>query len=673
MSESSRLEALEATVARLSGEVAALRRDIQQWRGVSASEPPLPSDASRSHAESAPERPAPSGPPGPAEPGSPRRDDTEIFVSEEMRRLAEGVTTAGAHRSRWRREGGTARSPSLGSSLSREGVEALVGRYGTLALAAFTILMGIGAFVGWAIRNGLVGPELRVALGTLASAIVAGVGWRLRRGHSPRFGGVLLALSLAMLHVVCWGAGPLLHLVPDAVALAAATAASAALAGLALREADQRLFNVGFGGALLAPFVTASDAGDPVFLLVYGALVLAAGMRASSARGWGKTPFVLGAGIAGYTAAASGQTAADAPVVREAVPATFALAMGWLALLQVREAARAHLATVALLAALSALGVAGVAGDAAVPGAALALAITVTGFVTGAVAPASRWQRFVGAVVLPFGACLVTVLHVATPEHARQATLVAVWCAASVAAAVANRDGARPLHAFSAIVFGGFVIVASMVPYPRARLLTLSAFCAGAALVMRRFVLREGALAILGWLVVDTVAAWSLLDGRGRWITRPFLTPASGVAAAACAAWLVFSWHWARMDRAPGEWLVGARRTTARLLGTAVTFAWIHTELSHTVSIDVSTFLLVAYYAVSGVLAIGIGRARSIAALRQVGLALAVLAAVRALVETSSMSIGWKVGGYLLAGGFLLGVAYWYRGAGGGRAVPGEE
>jgi hypothetical protein len=549
-------------------------------------------------------------------------------------------------------------------------VEAFVGRYGTLALAAFTILMGIGAFIGWAIRNGLIGPELRVALGALASGAVAAAGMRLRRGSSPRFGGVLLALSLAMLHVVCWGAGPLLHLVPDAVALAVATAASAALAALALRDGDQSLFNVGFGGALLAPFVTAANAGDPILLLLYGAVVLGAGMRAVGGREWGKTPFVLGAGMAGYTAAASGQMVADGSIWREGAPTVFALAMSWLSLLQVQGRPRPHLATVALLAALSALGVASALGPEPWPGVTLALAITLTGFAVGVPHPASRWQQFVWAVVLPSGACFLAVQGVPTPAHALQGALVATWGVASLAAAVANRDRARSLHAFSAVAFGGFAIVAWLVRYEHARLLVLAAYCATAALVMRRARLRASALAILGWLVVATIGAWSLLDERGRWITRPFVTSASGVAAAVCAAWLVFSWHWARMDRAEGEPLDGARRTLARLLGASVSFAWIHTELSHTVSIDVSTFLLVAFYAVSGVAAIGVGRARAIAALRQVGLALSVLAAVRALVETASMSIGWKVGGYLLAGSFLLGVAYWYRGTSGDARAP---
>ncbi len=267
--------------------------------------------------------------------------------------------TAGASRRQFGSSGRSATdaaSAAAPSPFRRQNLEALIGRYGTLALAAFTILMGVGVFIGWAIKNGVIGPELRVALGALLAAVIAVVGMRLRRGDSPRFGSVLLALALAILHVVCWGAGPLLQLVPSVLALGVASSASAALAFLALREEDQALFNVGFGGALLAPFVTSSETGDAVILLLYGAVVLGAGMRAVRDRTWGKTPFVLGLGIMAYTAAASGQLSQSDAWARAGAPGIFALAMAWLSLILVPGRARERLAVTALLSVIGALG-----------------------------------------------------------------------------------------------------------------------------------------------------------------------------------------------------------------------------------------------------------------------------------------------------------------------------
>jgi hypothetical protein len=92
-------------------------------------------------------------------------------------------------------------------------------------------------------------------------------------------------------------------------------------------------------------------------------------------------------------------------------------------------------------------------------------------------------------------------------------------------------------------------------------------------------------------------------------------------------------------------------------------FIWGHLELRRAFSADASTFALIAYYASCGVLAIYQGRVRSERSLRQVGLSLAVLAALYAIGAASGVEqIGLRVGSYLLAGVFMLGVAWWYRG-----------
>ncbi|AHG92370.1 hypothetical protein J421_4835 (plasmid) [Gemmatirosa kalamazoonensis] len=56
---------------------------------------------------------------------------------------------------------------------------------------------------------------------------------------------------------------------------------------------------------------------------------------------------------------------------------------------------------------------------------------------------------------------------------------------------------------------------------------------------------------------------------------------------------------------------------------------------------------------------------RRIPAARQAGLALALYAALKAIVQASTLDpVGLRVGSYLLVGGFLLGVGWWYRAAG---------
>ena len=178
-------------------------------------------------------------------------------------------------------------SVGAGSARSRSlDFESLIGRYGTLALASLTILLGAGAFLSWAIAQGKIGPELRVAFGAIGAAVVGAAGWRLRARGSKRFGSTLLALALALVHVDAWGAGPYLQLVPSPVALGVAAAASVALAVLAWTNGEEALFSVGVGGALIAPFVTSRDAGSVPALLIYGFVVLSTGLAALRGRAW---------------------------------------------------------------------------------------------------------------------------------------------------------------------------------------------------------------------------------------------------------------------------------------------------------------------------------------------------------------------------------------------------
>ena len=270
-----------------------------------------------------------------------------------------------------------------------------------------------------------------------------------------------------------------------------------------------------------------------------------------------------------------------------------------------------------------------------------------------------------GAAMLMLGDLLIRT------GAARQDGITSLlWAAGCAAAAWHNRDGARRWTAFTATAIGGMALAFLLKGNDEATAIALAGYAAAVSLVLRRSPLGGIALAAGGWLSVATAAAFDLLDDRGYWLARPFLTSASGGAALVCAAWFVFAWNWARMGMTDDAVAFDLRRNLARILGAVVTFAWVHVELQHTISLDVSTFLLVAYYAVTGVAAIGVGRARAIPPLRHVGLALAVFAAIKAMLATSALGIGWRVGGYLLAGAFLLGVAYWYRGKGSAAASP---
>src|SRR6185437_3452084 len=208
-------------------------------------------------------------------------------------------------------------------------LEAIVGRYGAIVLATVAILVGVGAFLTWAIAHGLLGPGMRVALGALGALAVAFTGWRLRERGTVRFGNVVLALSLALLHLDMWGAGPRLHVLPTNVALAITGVASITLAVLALRENEEVLFAVGLGGALLAPFVVSNNAGSAYVLAVYGCTLVGAGIFGLRTDRWRVALGILGVGGLLYVVTIFKLASDTTTTLEHYLPAAFGLVCAW--------------------------------------------------------------------------------------------------------------------------------------------------------------------------------------------------------------------------------------------------------------------------------------------------------------------------------------------------------
>ena len=554
--------------------------------------------------------------------------------------------------------------------------ESLIGRYGTLALASLTILMGAGAFLRWAIANGKIGPELRVVLGAIGAGAIAVVGWRLRARGSKRFGSTLIALALALVHVDAWGAGPYLELVPSWVALSIAATASIAVAALAWFGEEETLFSVGVGGALIAPFVTSRSSGSAVLLLAYGFVVLASGLAALRGRAWRTALVVTTLGCWLYTAVATEATSHGVQARMEDAPALFALAIAWTALMVTRGPWGARIARSALSALFGTLAVVVSSqstggGDLLVFNAAIdVLVLAAVGTLTayaavhvalrdgGGEGVLARRSLFTAAV-LPLALGAVAVEAAADTATAR--ALVAIgWTAAAVAAAYAQ-PAVRATHLMVAGIASAAAILLALENITVKACVALAAHAAALALLLRRERTKLLGVPIAVSLTIATMWAFTLLSRRSQFDYTPFLTSASLAAAAVAAAWLVVSWNASRVELADGGTGTVETRTAIRLAGAVVTFMWGNEELSRAYSRDTSTFLLILYYASVGVAAIFVGRARGIRVLRHVGLGLAIFAALKAIAEASSLAIGVRVGSYLLAGLFLLAVAYWYR------------
>lgn len=542
-------------------------------------------------------------------------------------------------------------------------LESVVGRYGTLLLAALVILMGVGVLIRVAVSHGLLTPVVRVSLGALTAAAVGTAGVHFHRRGEVRFGNVLLALALAIVDLVAWGAGPQLQLVPTSIALLVVDLVAVALAWLALHDGSEFLFSIAVAGALSSPFVTTDGRGTAPALLMYGAFVIIGSLRAVTDPRWTRAFVVLVGGALTYTLTAAAMTTGSswyspfAIVLFGAACAVGALTLGerpWRGALS-----RAFLAT-------ALVGVPDgwdrmVAGDWAPAAMVGALVVAVTYAALLVRRPRQHWW-VASALVLPL--LSLGVASAATDGREPAEGLVfALWTMFGLAAwrferlrSERRRGGA---HLLAGGVLGSAAVALLLWPVPLALVAGLAAWGVVLAALAED---ETSVLPLIGVAVATGAAALSAFDqlaSRQAYAYVPFMTRSSASAAAATAGLALAGVMLSRGRGAPSAWADRAVR-----LGTVIGFAilWGRMELAQAYSRDIATFLLIAYYAACGVASIVIGRRLGIQRLRVAGLLLAIYAALKAVMHASDISgVLLRVAAYGAVGVFLLGAGYGYR------------
>jgi len=633
-----RLARIERVIADLSAEVASIRRELRVPASTSPSAP------------------------------APAHNPSNVFRAE-----------ADAAPPRAKR----AFSPS---TVTAHDLERLVGSYGMLAIAVLAAVAAVGTFLSWAVRSGFItiGPTARVAIGLAAAAGVGVWGARLRR-RERSFGSSLLGLALVIVHVCAYAAGPSFAIVPIWVAFAGAAIASWALTVFAHREADEPLWCVGFGGAAVAPFVTSNGHGSLYALLAYAMLVLLSGCFSINKRDWPIAWRIFYLASALFVVAAAWE-ARNTGTTRFLLALAFPLgvAVVGVAPLAVPSRKRGAVRWLLLLAALTgAYREAGIGHHAAAEVAALIGAMLVSLALVDGVSEIEQSSMIARGRARPelldwldaFGIPVVFAVEAtfSIGSNAPEWTALAVTSAALVAFCLRRAPGGlRDASAFGAVAMAVSAIAAASVEAPAGLCASLVAIALAAfgLHVVRpsRSWLRGGATTFLG-------AAAICVDAlrEGGYHSDPFLREASASAVIVLVGLILVARSW-RMIRSATRVAVGDRRREFRIpferrtLRVATVapwvwaFVWVLIELSLAYSPTASTLLLVTYFAATGVGCVAVGRSRSSSRLRQVGLALAVLAAATAVYGAHAyFDFGARIVAYLVISAFLLGIAYWYR------------
>ncbi len=559
-------------------------------------------------------------------------------------------------------------------SWNTEQVESAVGRYGMLGLATLTGLAAIGTFLGWAITQGLLGPPARVSLGLAVAGALAAAGLRLRR-RERSFGATLLGLALATTHLCAWAAGPLLGLVPAWVSLALAVGVSIALSSFAHRENDEPLWCVGFGGAAIAPFVANPDDVSALLVASYGVIVMLSACYALAGREWPVAARVFAAVTALFVGALMAMPERDAgPLYAIALPLIVAVG-GLLPSVRSQQSAvgRGHLRVLGAFAAAASLraafgtqlpiGASGVAAFVVVAGLVWLALLDATarspaGDLFGGLIPnTSTIAEWIDAAWIPLGFAVALVVA-ADAGRWTNGAIAATSALALLTIAARRPNGAlRDAAAFAATVcaLAAAVLVADRSNHD---------MVAGVAAVAVLFFAANRVWPSHSWiwtggiaLATASVAAFLLLFQRTTYAYTPFATRASATAVVVAACWAIAA-------RLAPHIPIGRTRTlgAAQIAAWTWAFVWVNQELAYAISETAATLLLVTYYASTSVVAVGLGRAQSIAGLRHVGLGLGLLAAATAIRGARRLEDVWaEIVAYLVTSVFLLGIAWWYR------------
>ena len=590
-------------------------------------------------------------------------------LAAEVARLRAAASPASARRDVAPHHDAFARASAVAAAIKEDEIESLVGRYGTLLLGAFVLLMGVGVLIQLAVAHGLLTPVVRVGIGALVAAGVGAAGVYFHRRGEVRYANVLLGLALALVDLVAWGAGPRLHIVPTEVSLTVVVIAAVALAALALHDGSEFLFSVAAGAALSAPFVTTERLAAPETLLAYGAAVLLGSLRAVRDPRWERAFVVLVAGALVYALSAVAMPA-TAGLASPFAVALFGGACAFGALLLAQEDWRSGLSRAFLAVALVGVPAAWDRVPTTPPVLTWWVALALAAVTYAALAVRRRAALWTAsALALPF-----VSLGIAAPwatSRRGQAGVLALWAAFAVAAWSAERVRGEPsrggAHLTAGALLGTLAIGWMLWPSPLWLVVALSAWGVVVAAACRG---ETRALPLVGVTVPLGVAALSAMDqlaSRQAFAYAPFATRSSASAASVTLGLALAGAALGLGPSAPGRLADRAVR-----LGTLIAFAilWGRMEFAGGWSPDVAAFLLIAYYAACGLGAILAGRRFAVSRLRLAGLGLAIYAAVKAIVQASDIGeLLLRVGAYGAVGVFLLAAGYLYREAGSVRAV----
>ncbi|PAP80659.1 hypothetical protein B1759_04580 [Rubrivirga sp. SAORIC476] len=152
-------------------------------------------------------------------------------------------------------------------------------------ISLLVLFVGLGLGIRYAVEEGFLSVEIRLAFAAVAGLVLIGVGWRLRDG-TPGFGLTLQGGGVATLYLTIYAAYALYGLIPSLPAIVLMGAVAVACGGLAFLQNAPGLAVLGVTGGFAAPVLAGTAEGNHVLLLSYYALLNVGVLVSSWAKGW---------------------------------------------------------------------------------------------------------------------------------------------------------------------------------------------------------------------------------------------------------------------------------------------------------------------------------------------------------------------------------------------------
>ena len=152
-------------------------------------------------------------------------------------------------------------------------------------ISLLVLFVGLGLGIRYAVEEGFLSVEIRLAFAAVAGLVLIGVGWRLRDG-TPGFGLTLQGGGVATLYLTIYAAYALYGLIPSLPAIMLMGAVAMACGGLAFLQNAPGLAVLGVTGGFAAPVLAGTAEGNHVLLLSYYALLNVGVLVSSWAKGW---------------------------------------------------------------------------------------------------------------------------------------------------------------------------------------------------------------------------------------------------------------------------------------------------------------------------------------------------------------------------------------------------